>query len=336
MKNEKSGGVKSAVKSLLVATLGAAITAAFMLIAVACAKASGNISGGLIAFITVCAAVAGILPSAFFTVKRINDQKSINKAINEIYNGNYAVDIPSVGAEYEGVKDAVERLAAVFAAAEKAQTDFITDFSHEIKTPVTSIRGFARLLQGENLTDEQRKEYADVIVAQSARLLDLTANTLMLDRLDNKNFRIEKTEFDVGEVMRQVAVASQESWGEKDIDLCVDADECEIVSNKELVYQMLANVFENAVKYTPEGKKITLSARKEGKNAVVCIADEGIGMDEETKARMFDRYFRGDKSRSEVGNGLGLATVKKIAEVLGAKITVDSIPAQGTRFTVIF
>lgn len=336
MKNEKSGGVKSAVKSLLVATLCAAITAAFMLIAVACAKANGDISGGFIAFITVCAAVAGILPSAFFAVKRINDQKSINKAINEIYNGNYAVDIPSVGAEYEGVKDAAERLAAVFAAAEKAQTDFITDFSHEIKTPVTSIRGFARLLQSENLTDEQRKEYADVIVAQSARLLDLTANTLMLDRLDNKNFRIEKTEFDVSEVMRQVAVALQESWGEKDIDLCVDADECEIISNEELVYQMLANVFENAVKYTPEGKKITLSARKEGKNAVVCIADEGIGMDEETKARMFDRYFRGDKSRSEVGNGLGLATVKKIAEVLGAKITVDSFPAQGTRFTIIF
>ena len=336
MKNEKSGGVKSAVKSLLVAALGAVITAAFMLIAVACAKANGDISGGFIAFITVSAVVAGILPSAFFAVKRINDQKSINKAIKEIYNGNYAVDIPSVGAEYEGVKDAAERLAAVFAAAEKAQTDFITDFSHEIKTPVTSIRGFARLLQGENLTDEQRKEYADVIVAQSARLLDLTANTLMLDRLDNKNFRIEKTEFDVSEVMRQVAVALQESWGEKDIDLCVEADECEIISNKELVYQMLANVFENAVKYTPEGKKITLSARKEGKNAVVCIADEGIGMDEETKARMFDRYFRGDKSRSEVGNGLGLATVKKIAEVLGAKITVDSFPAQGTRFTIIF
>lgn len=336
MKNEKSGAAKCVVKILLVATLGAAITAAFMLIAVACAKANGDISGGLIAFITVSAVAAGILPSAFFAVKRINDQKSINKAINEIYNGNYAVDIPSVGAEYEGVKDAAERLAAVFAAAEKAQTDFITDFSHEIKTPVTSIRGFARLLQGENLTDEQRKEYADVIVAQSARLLDLTANTLMLDRLDNKNFRIEKTEFDVSEVMRQVAVALQESWGEKDIDLCVDADECEIISNKELVYQMLANVFENAVKYTPEGKKITLSARKEGKNAVVCIADEGIGMDEETKARMFDRYFRGDKSRSEVGNGLGLATVKKIAEVLGAKVTVDSFPAQGTRFTMIF
>lgn len=336
MKNEKSGAAKCVVKILLVATSGAAITAAFMLIAVACAKANGNISGGLIAFITVSAVAAGILPAAAVAIKTVNAQKSINKAINEIYNGNYAVDIPSVGAEYEGVKEAAERLAAVFAAAEKAQTDFITDFSHEIKTPVTSIRGFARLLQGENLTDEQRKEYADVIVAQSARLLDLTANTLMLDRLDNKNFRIEKTEFDVSEVLRQVAVALQESWGEKDIDLCVDADECEIISNKELVYQMLANVFENAVKYTPEGKKITLSARKEGKNAVVCIADEGIGMDEETKARMFDRYFRGDKSRSEVGNGLGLATVKKIAEVLGAKITVDSFPAQGTRFTIIF
>ncbi len=336
MKNEKSGAAKSVVKILLIAALGAAITAAFMLIAVACAKANGDISGGFIAFITVCAVAAGVLPSVAVAIKTVNDQKSINKAINDIYNGNYAVDIPAVGAEYAGVKEAAERLAAVFSAAEKAQTDFITDFSHEIKTPVTSIRGFARLLQGEDITDEKRKEYADIIVSQSARLLDLTANTLMLDRLDNKNFKVEKTEFDASEILRQVAVDLQESWGEKDIDLCVDADECEIFSNKELVYQMLANVFENAVKYTPEGKKITLSARKEGKSAVICIADEGIGMDEETKARMFDRYFRGDKSRSTAGNGLGLATVKKIAEVLGAKITVDSFPAQGTRFTIVF
>lgn len=336
MKNDEKRIIKSTLKSLLIALLSVAITAAFMLIAAVCAKANGNISGGFIAFIFVCSLLGGMLPPVFFAIKRINDQKAINKAINDIYNGNYAVEIPSVGAEYDGVKEATERLAAVFDAAEKAQTDFITDFSHEIKTPVTSIRGFARLLKADDIENEKRKEYAEIIVGQSARLLDLTANTLMLDRLDNKNLKVEKTEFDVSKVLRQVAVASQESWSEKDIDLEVVADECEIFSNKELVTQMLANVFENAVKYTPEGKKITLSAKKENNKSVVCIADEGIGMDEETKARMFDKYFRGDKSRSTAGNGLGLATVKKIAEVSGAEIVVESRPSVGTKFTIIF
>ena len=335
MKNGKSG-FKGVFKTLSISLLSVALTALFMLVLVFAVAGKGRPSGAFIAFITVCACIAGLIPAVLSALKSRSDEKIISDAIEELYKGNYNAEIPAVGYKYKPLKQAIERLSDVLAAIDKTQVDFINDFSHELKTPVTSIRGFARLLKNGGLKQEEIAEYSAIIAEQSDRLLDLTANTLMLDRLGAKNLNVEKSVFDVSEVVRKVALSMQESWESKDIDLEVNADYAEVKSNEELVFQMVSNVFENAVKYTPAGKKITLSTENTPDGVCVIVADEGIGMTKETTARMFDRYYRADKSRSTAGNGLGLSTVKKIAEILNVKISVESAPDVGTTFKFSF
>ena len=174
------------------------------------------------------------------------------------------------------------------------------------------------------------------IVSESDRLIDLTASTLMLDRLGANSLEVEKKEFSLSETARKEILILQDKWESKNIEVEAELNEVTVISNPELVGQMILNVMENAVKYTPENGKITVTDGKTADGVFLTIKDDGIGMDDETKRRMFDRYYRGDKSRQKGGNGLGLATVKKIAEVLGVKISVNTAPDEGTEFTFIF
>ena len=158
----------------------------------------------------------------------------------------------------------------------------------------------------------------------------------MLDRLGANSLEVEKKEFSLSETARKEILILQDKWESKNIEVEAELNEVTVISNPELVGQMILNVMENAVKYTPENGKITVTDGKTADGVFLTIKDDGIGMDDETKRRMFDRYYRGDKSRQKGGNGLGLATVKKIAEVLGVKISVNTAIDEGTEFTFIF
>ena len=162
----------------------------------------------------------------------------------------------------------------------------------------------------------------------------LRARTENADSFDS--LEVEKKEFSLSETARKEILILQDKWESKNIEVEAELNEVTVISNPELVGQMILNVMENAVKYTPENGKITVTDGKTADGVFLTIKDDGIGMDDETKRRMFDRYYRGDKSRQKGGNGLGLATVKKIAEVLGVKISVNTAPDEGTEFTFIF
>ena len=334
-KNKRT--IKKAVKELCFAAACVLITALFMLICVVFAVGSdGKPNGGLIAFISVCAVLAGLTPFAVRTIKHLSDDEKIEACADRILAGDYSAEMPDVKSEYEPLLRVLKRLADALSFVEKTQTDFINDFAHELKTPIVSIKGFAKIVASGNVTEEEKKEYLSLIVSESDRLIELTANTLMLDRLGANSLEVEKKEFSLSETARKEILMLQDKWEAKNIDVEADLHEVTVFSNPELIGQMILNVIENAVKYTPENGKITVTDGKTSEGIFLTIKDNGIGMDEETTRRMFDRYYRGDKSRQKGGNGLGLATIKKIADVLGVKITVNTAPEKGTEFTFIF
>ena len=333
MKNKTK--LKRTLKELLFGLLCVSITALFSAFCAIFFSGGKNLKPSLAIFTTLCAAAAGLLPYVIRILARNDDEEKLLGAIDEIVKGNYAIEIPEVKPDLEAARNATVKLKNAFEFIDKAQSDFVNDFAHELKTPIVSIRGFAKLLAKGDASEEEIKEYASLIASESDRLLELTANTLMLDRL-GAAAQVEKAEFDLAETARREILLLQEKWESKNIELIANLDETKVFSNEELAGQMLLNVIENAIKYTPENGKITVTVGKNERGAFAVIKDDGEGMDEETKLRMFDRYYRGDPSRQKGGNGLGLATVKKIAEVLGVKIKVESEKGAGTEFEFTF
>ncbi len=343
-KDKKSGGAKKPGKLSDIArgVITALVSTGFLLFVFAVCVFTGSIEIHMdnaiwfVLFIFVTSIAAGGFVSGGFVKSNSAEIKAISDAIDRICNGQYDVRIPELSDKYKKIRKNILDLADYLKKAESANNDFINDFSHELKTPIVSIRGFARLLIKGGLTEEEKKEYLNVIALESDRLVDLTAGTLLLDRLDNNRAKVEEKLYNVSEQLRRCILMLQETWEKKNIDVNADFLEYFIVSNEELVSQMFINVLQNAIKFSYDGGKITVAVQETDKNVTVLVSDKGMGMDGDTKRRMFDKYFRGDKSRSTPGNGLGLATVKKIAEVLSVTLKVESKEGLGTDFYMIF
>ena len=295
-----------------------------------------NMSNGIAFFAFVFACVAAILLCLWYLryKKRGEDAAKIREATDKISRGDYEISLGKLVSDYKKIGEAIETVALKLRRAEEEKDDFINDFSHELKTPIVSIRGFAKLIAKGNISDEEAKEYLSFIVSESDRLVDLTASTLMLDRIQSNRLEVVEREFDLSELLRKSILTLQPEWEKKNIEIDADFGECTIKSNDELLSRVFINVLDNAIKYSRENGKVGVYATESDEKISVTIADDGIGMDEETKRRMFDKYFRADKSRNTRGNGLGLATVKKIAELLELKIKVDSKTDKGTKFTI--
>lgn len=295
-----------------------------------------NMSNGIAFFAFVFACVAAILLCLWYLryKKRGEDAAKIREATDKISRGDYEISLGKLVSDYKKIGEAIETVALTLRRAEEEKDDFINDFSHELKTPIVSIRGFAKLIAKGNISDEEAKEYLSFIVSESDRLVDLTASTLMLDRIQSNRLEVVEREFDLSELLRKSILTLQPEWEKKNIEIDADFGECTIKSNDELLSRVFINVLDNAIKYSRENGKVGVYVTESDEKISVTIADDGIGMDEETKRRMFDKYFRADKSRNTRGNGLGLATVKKIAELLELKIKVDSKTDKGTKFTI--
>ncbi len=295
-----------------------------------------NMSNGIAFFAFVFACVAAILLCLWYLryKKRGEDAVKIREATDKISRGDYEISLGKLVSDYKKIGEAIETVALALRRAEEEKDDFINDFSHELKTPIVSIRGFAKLIAKGNISDEEAKEYLSFIVSESDRLVDLTASTLMLDRIQSNRLEVVEREFDLSELLRKSILTLQPEWEKKNIEIDADFGECTVKSNDELLSRVFINVLDNAIKYSRENGKVGVYVTESDEKISVTIADDGIGMDEETKRRMFDKYFRADKSRNTRGNGLGLATVKKIAELLELKIKVDSKTDKGTKFTI--
>ena len=264
----------------------------------------------------------------------------ISQAMRSIAKGNFKKRVPvkdetEVITEIGDLERSFNQMAADLESIEMFRNDFINNFSHEFKTPIVSIRGFARQLQSGNLSEEQKKEYIDIIVTESERLATMSQNILLLTKLENQQIVAEKTEFYLDEQIRNCILLLEKSWSEKDIELDLDLDEIKYTFNEEMLSHVWINLISNAIKFTPKGGKITFRLKSGENGKIFEIEDTGEGMSDAVKARIFEKFYQGDSSHATKGNGIGLNIVQRILILAGGAITVESEEGKGSKFTVV-
>lgn len=260
--------------------------------------------------------------------------KEISRASQKIAKGDFSVRLKTKGSgEIRELADNFNRMTEELSSNEYLHKEFVSNVSHEFGTPITSIQGYAKLMKRDSLTPEQRAEYADIIISESARLSRLSADLLKLSELDNKGALTERNEFALDEQIRSVIILLQHSWENKNISLDISLDEITYNGDEALLHQIWVNLISNAIRYSENGGEIRITLEKRD-NVIFTITDNGKGMTEDEAKNVFRRFYKADKSRSSEGTGLGLAIAKKIALLHGGDITVSSEENKGTTFTV--
>lgn len=264
----------------------------------------------------------------------------IRGAIEKIGGGDFNVRIQlgfNVHKEFEELMESINHMALDLSQLEKMRQEFISNVSHEIQSPLTSIRGFAHALRNDQLSAEDRLRYVEIIEAESRRLSQLSDSMLKLAYLETEDGKFERASFRLDQQIKDIILACEPQWTAKNIDMEVCLEEMNIKANEDLLSQVWTNIIHNSIKFTPAGKTIQVTLSSQDHSAVCRISDTGIGMTQEDQLHIFERFFKADKSRerSQGGNGLGLSIVKKIVDLHEGRIEVQSIVDTGTTFTVI-
>ncbi|MNO19633.1 Alkaline phosphatase synthesis sensor protein PhoR [compost metagenome] len=236
--------------------------------------------------------------------------------------------------EFDVIIADFNRMAEELSGIETLRSDFIANVSHELKTPLAVIQNYATLLQNPALPKEKHTEYARTITQASRRLSELITNILKLNKLENQQIFPEAREYPLGEQLRECLLGFEDAWDKKGVTLVTHIDDTDIKADAELLALVWNNLISNAIKFTDPGGQITVSLQKSNGGATVQIADTGCGMSPEVGRHVFEKFYQGDKAHATEGNGLGLALVKRVIDIVGADIKVESIYGQGSVFTV--
>lgn len=285
----------------------------------------------------VVAAVAAALMSYFIGRRILAPMVKLSKASKEVARGNFNVTV-SDSSRLEEVQTTFRNFNAMVRELNSISTlsnDFVANVSHEFKTPLTAIEGYAMLLQEPNLTAQERTEYLDKILYNTHRLTDLVGNILMLSKIESKSLAEQYKDFRLDEQIRQAVVSLESAWAEKDIIFNVDLDAVTLNGCEALLMHVWTNLISNAVKFSDRGGTIELRLLDQKECVVVSVTDHGCGMTLEVQERIFEKFYQGDTSHKALGNGLGLALVKRIVELSDGLIEVISKPEQGSTFRVI-
>ena len=273
-----------------------------------------------------------------FTVER--PVKRITEATSRMIEGDLSVRIEPIskfGSDdaFNEIIECINKMAEELSGVETLRTDFIANVSHEMKTPLAVIQNYGTLLQDPTLPEEKRVEYARAITAASRRLSDMMTNILKLNRLENQQIYATPTSFDLGEQLCECLLNYESVWEKKNIGIETDiADDVQVLADPELLSLVWNNLFSNAFKFTNDGGKVTLTLSADEEYATVSVSDTGCGMSAEVGAHIFEKFYQADSSRATQGNGLGLALVKRVIDIIEADISVESAEGVGTTFTV--
>lgn len=267
-------------------------------------------------------------------VKRIQD------GIEKIMTGDFSYRIPYIKGEnsdneFDVIIKGLNQMTEELSSVETLRTDFISNVSHEIKTPLAVIQNYATMLQSGVLSKEQEKEYAKSITEQTKKLSDLITNILKLNRLENQNIYPEKKTYNLTEQICENLLTFEYAWEKKNIEIETDVeDDIMVCQDAELLSLVWNNLFSNAIKFCKENGKVSVSIKRENGQVVVSVSDTGCGMDAETGRHIFDKFYQGDTSHATQGNGLGLALVKRVIDIVGGDVIVQSVLGEGTTFKV--
>lgn len=267
-------------------------------------------------------------------VKRITD------AAEKIMQGDFSVRVSSqskVGTDdtFNRIIECFNKMAEELGSVETLRTDFIANVSHEMKTPLAVMQNYGTLLQSPELSEEERMEYAKGVTDGSRRLADMMTNILKLNRLENQQIYPQTTEFDLGEQLCECLLQYENVWEKAEIEIDTDiAENVKVKADAELLSLVWNNLFSNAFKFTEAGGTVTVSLSATEHHAIVKVKDTGCGMTQEVGAHIFEKFYQGDTSHSVQGNGLGLALVKRVVDIMQGEIRVESTLGKGTTFTV--
>lgn len=285
----------------------------------------------------ISAGVASIL--TYFVANRIlKPIETLTHATQRVAKGDFSVKIETEAQieEIDTLYKNFNSMLTELSATETLREDFIANVSHEFKTPLSSIEGYATLLSDPALTPEERMEYAGRIREGARRLSNLTGHILLLSKLENGAYTLEQIPFSMDETVRRAILDLESLWGPKELELIPELCELSWVGPEGLIRELVQNLISNACKYTPTGGRVTVTLDRTPTGVVFSVTDTGIGMTEEVQKRIFDKFYQADSSHRADGHGLGLALCLRIAQAIGAEIRVESSPGAGSRFTVIF
>lgn len=257
------------------------------------------------------------------------------RAIHAVADGNFQTKVTlKYPKELRELAQSFNQMTDELAGIEMLRSDFINNFSHEFKTPIVSIMGFAKLLKTKDLSEEEKEEYLDIIISECKRLSDLSSNVLNLSKVESIAVLSDTVSYNVTEQIRESILQLEGKWEEKEIEFQLDLNDCLISCKPELLKQVWVNLIDNAVKFSPQRGEISIYTKQTDNSFIFRISDNGIGMDSRTQEKIFERFYQGDISHSTEGNGLGLSLVRKIITLHRGTIRVESEPGKGTIFIV--
>ncbi|TGA98198.1 GHKL domain-containing protein [Sporolactobacillus shoreae] len=282
----------------------------------------------------------------FHKPKRLSYFQAIIQALRQMAKGNFEVDLdlpfsppgPNIKTNpFIQLADSVHYMAKELGQLERVRQEFISNVSHEIQSPLTSIKGFAKALESTDLPEEKRQHYLQIIQSESDRLSKLSDNLLKLTVLENNRHPIHVETYRADRQIREVLLALEPQWSKKNLDLVIELDPVILEADQDLMNQVWMNLIQNSIKFTPEKGKVTVKLNRQKDNVIFEVSDSGIGIRPEDRIHLFERFYKADRSRvrTEGGNGLGLSIVKKIVDVHHGIIQLDSKDGLGTTVTVI-
>lgn len=289
-----------------------------------------------IVFLFLGSAMLGIIISLFLGRKILTPITKLSQGFQEIAKGNFKVQLEETSdvREIKEMSHNFNRMVQELDNIETLRTDFVTSVSHEFKTPLAAIEGYATLLQEQQLAEAERFDYTKMIIESTKQLSTLTGNILLLSKLENQNDIPDKKRFRLDEQIRESILLLENNWSEKEIEMDIDLQKLYYVGSQSLLRQVWSNLLDNAIKFTGKGGLIEVSMICGNDYVCVNIRDSGRGMEENELLHIFDRFYQGDSARKDHGNGLGLALVKRIVSMCEGEITVTSEKEKGSIFSV--
>ncbi len=280
--------------------------------------------------------IVGLILAFFIGKSLINPIKELKDLMNEVANGNLNIraNEKSIFDEIEDMKHYFNLMMKELSATETIQSDFISNVSHEFKTPLNAIDGYATLLSDDNITEIERKEYIEKIHFNARRMNELIQNILLLSKIDNQAINFKKNEYSLDEQIRQSILFLEPKWMEKNVEFDVDLDEVKFTGSESLMMHVWNNLIDNAIKFGPKSAIIKITLKNIGDEIIFTIEDEGPGIKGESIDFIFNKFYQIDTSHKSEGNGLGLSLVKKIIDIHEGSINVENLQDKGCKFTV--
>lgn len=286
--------------------------------------------------LTVTSLVVGSVVTALVSKLFFAPVKKVVRGMEHVADGDFSVRLHgrSNSKEVMEMYTGFNMMAHELGAMEMLQSDFVSNVSHEFKTPINAIEGYSMLLQGSENLSEDEEQYVEKIIFNTRRLSSLVGSILLLSKLENQHITTKKSQFSLDEQIRQSIVAMEPIWSEKNVDFDVELESIGYEGNEPMMRHVWDNLIGNAIKFGPEGGLVRVSLSKKEDQIVFSVEDQGPGVADDAVKHIYDKFYQADSSHKEEGNGLGLSLVKRILTLENGSISFENLPEKGCRFTV--